>query len=221
MHDTPQEQPPRSLLKWKGVDQDGQSWVAIAIRLSHTHARTLYTHARTHALTLRTHMNACMHAHTHTPTHASTLTSPALRQVQTAVSKATTHGRLPAALGSWSCIHVPTCRIRCAEVCAEAGNWGCKRAVKLTPRDRSACACGVHAWSEVHRSTLPPGFKMKGTERAQTSKNKLFLKPGAWPGVKLLQYTSTSLGPQHEPPTTKAHQGHSERHGPATHRASG
>ena len=147
MHDTPQEQPPRSLLKWKGVDQDGQSWVAIAICLSHTHARTPYTHARTHALTPRTHMHACIHAHTHTPTHASTLTSPALRQVQTAVSKATTHGRLPAALGSWSCIHVPTCRIRCAEVCAEAGNWGCKRAVKLTPRDRSACACGVHAWS--------------------------------------------------------------------------
>ena len=74
MHDTPQEQPPRSLLKWKGVDQDGQSWVAIAICLSHTHARTLYTHARTHALTPRTHMHACMHAcmhaHTHTRIHA-------------------------------------------------------------------------------------------------------------------------------------------------------
>ena len=72
MHDTPQEQPPRSLLKWKGVDQDGQSWVAIAKCLSHTHARTLYTHARTHALTPRTHMHACMHACMHTRTHPHT-----------------------------------------------------------------------------------------------------------------------------------------------------
>ena len=140
MHDTPQEQPPRSLLKWKGVDQDGQSWVAIAICLSHTHARTLYTHARAHALTPRTHMHAsCMHAHTHTPTHASTLTSPALRQVQTAVSKATTHGRLPAALGSWSCIHVPrnmpNQMYRSMYRSRQLGVR--KRAVKLTPRDRS------------------------------------------------------------------------------------
>ena len=127
MHDTPQEQPPRSLLKWKGVDQDGQSWVAIAICLSHTHARTLYTHARTHALTPRTHMHAsCMHAHrTHPHTHPRS-PHPRFDKYKLPCRRLRRTAGCPLlwALGPAYMYHA-TCRIRCTEVCAEAGNWGC------------------------------------------------------------------------------------------------